>query len=501
MSTSPARPNHGSGSGAEPAPAAGATPPKPHDPRAQRPEDAAAEQSATAAADFPFVALTVQTTGIHPSTARLVALDAVTFNAAGKVGQDFHAVLNPGSDPGPRHLHGLSHEEVSAGQSFSRILKPLDRLLDGRTLIVHDTPFAWGFVVSEARRAMTAAARQNRSRNRNRGNNRRRRQKVGHVPAPERIIDTLASARRQGAQLEDIRLATTARHCGVLTPSAVATTERANVPESQTSRKATELLVALYLAQAERGPLATTTPDEVRGDKFGLQRSHLRVDAEEAPRIHQNPGPYRPGHELEPGMEIVVAPEITADPDEIIAAITRHELNYSEKLSRETSLVVCNVTTDLVGKPMHAHRKGIPLMSDRAFLEAVERITPASEQPDADNAAAQEAEGNTTTGASRSARSSRGGRAEDNVSRRSRRSRRRRRRSSRGGANRSGANNSSAQSAAAPEHPAGAKTDSPSPGNGEGAGQRGSRGSRRKRGGRRRGGHGGQRNSKPQANS
>lgn len=85
-------------------------------------------------------------------------------------------------------------------------------------------------------------------------------------------------------------------------------------------------------------------------------------------------------------MEIVVAPEIEADPDEIIAALTKAELNYKEKLSRETSLVVCNATTDLVGKPMHAQRKDIPLMADQAFLNALERIEgpidpPAEDKP------------------------------------------------------------------------------------------------------------------------
>ena len=83
-------------------------------------------------------------------------------------------------------------------------------------------------------------------------------------------------------------------------------------------------------------------------------------------------------------MEIVVAPEITEDPDTIIAALTREELNYSEKLTRETSLVVCNITTDLVGKPMHAHRKDIPLMSDTAFLAALERIEEAQEPKEPD---------------------------------------------------------------------------------------------------------------------
>lgn len=340
---------------------------------------------AEAVAAYPFVALTVQTTGIHPSTGRLVAVDALTYNEKNEVGQEFHAVINPGTNPGPRHLHGLSVEEVTEGQSFSRLLKPLDRLIDGRTLIVHDTPFTWGFIVSEARRAMMAAARQNRSRNRNRNKGRRRRQKVGHVPTPVSIVDTLATARRQGVWDNDVRLAAVAKRSGLDVAPPTATVERAQRSEAATSREQTQLLYRLYQHQAT-GTRSAYAPDELRADRFGLQRSHVRVDAAEAPRQHHNPGKYVPGKELHRGMEIVVAPEIMEDPDTIIAAIAREELNYSEKLTRESSLVVCNITTDFVGKPMHAHRKGIPLMSDTAFLAALERIQEAIEpEPDKDS--------------------------------------------------------------------------------------------------------------------
>ncbi|MDO5031830.1 DNA polymerase III subunit epsilon [Corynebacterium sp.] len=351
------------------------------DARSRNEQRQAAQAEAVAA--FPFVALTMQTTGIHPSTGRLLTIDALTFNESGEVGQDFHAVLNPDGDPGPFHLHGLSREEIAQGQSFSALLKPLDRLIDGRTLIVHDTPYTWGFLVSEARRAMTAAARQNRARGRNRSKGRRRRTKVGHVPAPVAIIDTLASARLQEIWENDVRLAAVARRAGLDAEDPTASHERAQRSEAETSRAATETLLALYQRLAA-GPLNSYTPEDLRADRFGLQRSQLRVDAAEAPRMHHNPGPYVPGKELRRGMEIVVAPEIAMDPDVIIEALVREELNYSEKLTRETSLVVCNITTDLVGKPMHAHRKDIPLMADEAFLAALERIEEAvepSEEP------------------------------------------------------------------------------------------------------------------------
>ena len=361
--------------------------PKPHPPaRHERPAAPEADnkkpqqpQQSNAhadAAEYPYVALTLQTTGIHPTTGRIVTIDAIAFNDAGEHGQLFHAVLKPDVDAGPRHLHGLSTTDIEQAPAFGKILRSLDKLIDGRTLIVHDLPYTWGFIVAEARRAMMAAARQNRGRNKGR----RRRQKVGHVPTPVRIIDTLATSYAQQVRSNDVRLGGVAKQSG-LNATPEASMERAGRPEAETSREQTELLIALYRKQ-EGGKVRSYTPKDVRADRFGLQRSHVRVDAAEAPVQHHNPGKYEPGKELRRGMEIVVAPEIIEDPDTIIAALMREELNYSEKLTRESSLAVCNVTTDLVGKPMHAHRKGIPLMSDAAFLDALTRIEDAEPEPE-----------------------------------------------------------------------------------------------------------------------
>ena len=356
----------------------------------------------------PYVALTLQTTGIHPSTGRIVTIDAVAFDNAGDIGQRFHAVLKPDIDAGPHHLHGLTVADIEQAPAFSRVLKSLDKLIDGRTLVVHDIPYTWGFIVAEARRAMMTAARQNRARNRGRNKGKRRRQKVGHMPAPVRIIDTLATSYAQGVRSNDVRLRGVAKQNG-LDADPKATVERARRPEQETSREETELLIQLYQHQ-QRGPVRSYAPDDVRADRFGLQRSHVRVDAAEAPVQHHNPGKYEPGKELRRGMEIVVAPEILEDPDTIISALMREELNYSEKLTREASLVVCNVTTDLVGKAMHAQRKGIPLMSDAAFLDALTRIEdPTTAQPPARRQPPQKSGGNNQS-KSQKRRRRRGGR-------------------------------------------------------------------------------------------
>lgn len=303
----------------------------------------------------------------------MITLDAVTFNDEGQRGETAHLVIDPGTDPGPRHLHGLTRAEVSEGQRFGRVLKQVDALIDGRTLITHNAPMTWGFIVSEARRAMNAAARANRSRSRGRG---RRRQRVGHIPRPVAIVDTLATTWRQNFAPQDTRIAAVAADYGLAAPSPRASVERAERPETMNARELTEVLIDLYFAQLAEAPerIVARDPADVRADRFGLQRSSIRVDAVNAPRPVDNPGTYDPAQGLRPGMEVVIAPEIGVDPNEVIEACMTAELAYSEKLTRQTSLVVCNVTEDLTGKAMHAHRKNIPLVTDVDFLKAAEKL-------------------------------------------------------------------------------------------------------------------------------
>mgnify|MGYP002716570776 FL=1 len=319
--------------------------------------------------DYPYVALFTQATGIHPSTGRLLTLDAVTFDAAGRVGEEFHAVLNPGTDPGPAHTHGLTPHDFAQAPRFSRYLRTLDKLIDGRVLVTHDSPVTWGFVVSEARRAMNAAARANRSR-RGRGN--KRRQRVGHVPKPEAIVDLLASARRQGHVPADTRINAVANLVGVASP------ERIGEAEADFSRGQTLKLVAMYL-QLAPGGVSRVDPADLAPDQFGLQRSALRVDAEKAPAIAANPGLLGKGGLLR-GMEFVVSDDIALDPDELIDAGVRAGLTYREKLTRETSVAVSDAVergAQLRGKAMHAHRKNIPVVSGEEFARLVGRMEPA----------------------------------------------------------------------------------------------------------------------------
>lgn len=354
--------------------------PSPSDDASSAGEGAAAAEDADAGS--PYVAAVVKSTGIHPKSSRMVSLGLATFSADGEITRTWHGVFTIGEDPGPVHLHGLEPSDLDGAPRFGTVLGTVGELLDGRELITHDLPRTWGFIVEEAKRARRHANRANRGR-RGRG---RGRVRAGRIPAPTRVTDTLATARLQGVDLPDTRLRGVARTYGLDAPSPVASVDNIGVPERERTMADVELLVELWRAQGERagdGPssstFATWPTDDLRADNVGLQRSGVRVDAMEAPRPHPNPGTYRPGGKLKVGMEFAIAPELTTPADDIIGAGVRAGLAYSEKVTRETSVLVCNRPADvtpeeLTGKAMHAHRKDIPLVSDEAFLRLLENM-------------------------------------------------------------------------------------------------------------------------------
>ena len=360
---------------------------------------ATAETAATKAADehkqfssaeeAPYAIVSIQATGIHPKTSRLVSLGVSTADGSGNIVDTWHVVIDPTEDPGPTHLHGLEPADFEGAPKFGVIQAKLAHALDGRTLVAHNAPLVWGFIVAEAKRARRQANRERSARNK-RGR-RRTRTRVARIPAPARIADTLETARRQGKRLDDARLRAVARAYGLDVPSPEASIAGISVPERVRTLDDVTTTLALFRAQGGLDAGATLnmyTPDQLREDIVGLQRSAVRVDAMEAPRPVENPGRYTPGRKLAEGMEFVVAPEVSLDPDELIAAGVRAGLAYSEKVTRESSVLVCNrpadVTPDqLTGKAMHAHRKDIPIVSDEAFLRLVGEMSPAAVKDEA----------------------------------------------------------------------------------------------------------------------
>lgn len=421
--------------------------------------------------DAPMVAVVLRTTNIHPSTGRMLALDAAFFDADGLPVSNWQRVFNTDADPGPLHLFGLAPDAFRTAPRFSSTLRQIDRVIDGRVLIVHDTATTWGFIAQEARRTVRSASAKNRRQRRRRHN--------GHVPRPVSIIDTQATARRQGLPIAETRLRGIAAAYNLVDDTLPATTvlDMGSSPDAYTTlpgvgAEASELrrsidplqllqadavlvgelameqldragiepisaaAFALHEARERRGddrsdsgrsddhrddedhsdetgvgkkdnerpddaptPLVWADddawdnvdkrdPHDLRADRVGLQRSAIRIDAALAPVIAPNPGVWSPGQKLKRGMVFTVAPEVDMNPDDLIEAAVRAGLTYSEKLTRETSLVVFNGTGHGLehdgapheGRALHAHRKGIPLVRDTEFMRLAEEATDAEQR-------------------------------------------------------------------------------------------------------------------------
>lgn len=398
--------------------------------------------------EAPFAAVSISTSGIHPKTSRLVALSVVFFGPGAEapgdaptdvpgdvanadelptinIGQEVGALtrhLNPGEDAGPWHLHGYQVNELSQALGFNSSAQLIHQALDGRTLIMHESDYVWGFITHEFKLSQRSANRGRRSRGRGRGGRRQ------PTPAPVSIIDTLATARRQAIDSTDPRLraivasynraaeaATTATDSTAMAPTPSSSTNPVSTADAFTSANApvnagrsavlapatalpevgavaslskkdidpdelleanARLTAALALAQQRNGELTVLNPEDLAADQFGLRRSGLRIDAANSPRPYVNPGAWKRGEPLVEGMEFVVSPDVAIDPDVLIGQGVAAGLAYSEKLNRRSSLVVCNENYELRGKAMHADRKNIPLIRDEDFLALLDDVQP-----------------------------------------------------------------------------------------------------------------------------
>lgn len=386
--------------------------------------------------EAPFAAVSISTSGIHPKTSRLVALSVVFFGPGAEapgdaahpdelptinIGQEIGALtrhLNPGEDAGPWHLHGYQVNELSQALGFNSSAQLIHQALDGRTLIMHESDYVWGFITHEFKLSQRSANRGRRSHGRGRGRGGRRQP----TPAPVSIIDTLATARRQAIDSTDPRLraivasynraaeaATTATdstaadsttepatsanapanagRSAVLAPAtalpevgAVASLSKKDIDPDELLEANARLTAALALAQQRNGELTVLSPEDLAADQFGLRRSGLRIDAANSPRPYVNPGAWKRGEPLVEGMEFVVSPDVAIDPDVLIGQGVAAGLAYSEKLNRRSSLVVCNENYELRGKAMHADRKGIPLIRDEDFLALLDSVQPGEKE-------------------------------------------------------------------------------------------------------------------------
>jgi len=92
----------------------------------------------------------VETTGFRPGPARVVSVAALAVGDDGNVERSVSTLLNPGVDPGPTHVHGLTAEMLEGQPCFADVAPALIEVLRGRTLVAHNVGFDYSFLAAEA---------------------------------------------------------------------------------------------------------------------------------------------------------------------------------------------------------------------------------------------------------------------------------------------------------------------------------------------------------------
>lgn len=284
----------------------------------------------------------VETSGFRPGQARIISLAVLGLDADGEVERSVVSLLNPGVDPGPTHVHGLTAAMLEDQPQFADVAADVIDVLRGRTLVAHNVAFDYAFLAAEA--------------------------ELADIELPvDSVMCTVELARRLDLGVDNLRLETLAAHWSV-------TQERPHDAFDDAMVLTGVLASALKLARdgdiwlpvhpvtRRRWPNGRVTHDELRP---------LKVLASRMPCPYLNPGPYVGGRPLVQGMRVALAAEVGRTHEELVERILHAGLAYSDAVDRETSLVVCNDPAPEQGKGYLARKLGVPVISDAAFIDRV----------------------------------------------------------------------------------------------------------------------------------
>jgi DNA polymerase-3 subunit epsilon len=101
-----------------------------------------------------FAGIDVETTGFSPIVERVVEVGVVVLDPHGAEVGSFCTLIDPGRDPGPTHVHGISAAMLEEAPTFAAVHPYLAEQLAGRVVVGHNVDrFDLAFLRAECHRA------------------------------------------------------------------------------------------------------------------------------------------------------------------------------------------------------------------------------------------------------------------------------------------------------------------------------------------------------------
>ena len=282
---------------------------------------------------------------MHPARDRVLSVAAVVLDDDGHPVEQYTTLLNPGVDPGPVHVHGLTPALLAGAPRFDDVAEELGAVLAGRTLVAHNAGFDLSFLTAEAGRARV------------------------RLPV-ERSLCTLEYAGRLHLPTPALTLAALAAHFEVPQHAAHQALDDALVLAG--------VLRGLDRVAAERGvrPVVREAAEMTADPATGMLAPRRWTDALSAPRPWRPAGRYRRGGALVQGMEVVFTPEVDLDPIDLAADLVAAGVYVAERLSSRTSLAVCDDPHRERGRAGIARRRGLEVIGTARLRELLAEVRP-----------------------------------------------------------------------------------------------------------------------------
>jgi DNA polymerase III subunit epsilon len=277
----------------------------------------------------------VETSGLRPGRDRVLSLAVVTLDGHGRQTGEFSTLLNPGCDPGPVHVHGLTPARLVGAPTFEEMAPQVGALLSSRVLVAHNAHFDYDFLAHEFARIRS------------------------WVPVSRRLC-TLSLNRLVAPPTPDLKLGTLAAHYGVHQ-------ERAHDAKDDV-QVLTGILRGSLDAAAGLGlelPLLDCPP-----------RQDYKPYVPKTPCAYRNPGRFEADGSLVQGMKVAVTGETRMSREELVARSVAAGLNMMTSVSGQTSLVVTNAPDAGSGKLRRAVAEGVPLVDERTYLRLLDDVRP-----------------------------------------------------------------------------------------------------------------------------
>jgi DNA polymerase-3 subunit epsilon len=293
-----------------------------------------------------YAVVDVETSGLSPNHHRVLQVAVTQVEPDGSVGRSWSSLLDPGCDPGPVHVHGLTRERLAGAPQYPEVVGALDDLVRGRVLVAHNARFDWGFLSAESHRARAP------------------------LSVAQRLC-TLVLSRRLDLPLPNLTLASVAAYWGVAQL-------RAHDAEDDVRVLVEILRHSLVAADSLGMPLPLTACD---GDAPGGGP----VRPAPAPRTPCDwvwPGRWDGTSSLVQGMKVVFTGTSPTGRETLVRIAGDAGLDVMNSASSRTSVVVCDEPGSGTRKLAAARAHGIPVIDERRFRDLVARVAPGTRVAD-----------------------------------------------------------------------------------------------------------------------